>query len=183
MMLFRPIRPARLLASALLLGGIAVPQAYAQETPGHPRAAQPGAMPLLPVILPQNSDSRFAPKTAPKGNDTGTVEGPSPKSAAGGPDRVILPNLKGLVFIDNIKALQHGVVSGNGVVTHDLPFLDEPAIHDQLAAFVGKPLTQASVRDLGARQADQRRLRRRHIGFERSLLHQDCVARLGRRLH
>ncbi|MFK4720588.1 hypothetical protein ABIE89_001688 [Bradyrhizobium niftali] len=39
------------------------------------------------------------------------------------------------------------------------------------------------VGKLVARQADERGPRRRHIGFERSLLHQCCVVRLGRRLH
>jgi hemolysin activation/secretion protein len=151
MILFPTLRPVRVVASALLLGGIACPQAYAQQTPAHAGAAQPGSIPLVPVLLPSNSDSRFTPKTAPKPPDTSTVEGPAPKTpGAPGSDRVILPDLKGLVFIENVKALQAGGVSGSGVVTKNLPMLDDPAIHDQLAAFVGKPLTQASVRELGA---------------------------------
>ncbi|MDB5396168.1 MAG: peptide transporter [Rhodospirillales bacterium] len=150
MILFPYLGPARVIGSALLLGGIAGPHAYAQQTNPH-LGSQVASMSLVPALLGIDNDPRFTPQSAPQSPDTSTVEGPTPKTpAAPAADRVILPNLGGLVFIDNVKALQPGGVTGEGVVTKNLPMLDDPAIHDQLAAFLGKPLTQGGIRDLGA---------------------------------
>jgi hemolysin activation/secretion protein len=153
---FPYFRPARVVGSALLLGGIACPQAYAQQN-----AHDAATMPLVPVIL-SDKDPRFTPQSAPKPPDNSTVTGPAPKLPTAPVDnRVILPNLKGLVFIDNISQLKPGgVTSSEPVVTENLPMLDDKAIHDQLAAFIGKPLTQASVRDLGALIANWYRIKK-----------------------
>jgi hemolysin activation/secretion protein len=160
MILFPALRPARVVGSVLLLGGIACPQAYAQTTNPH-LVNQAGEIPLIDVSFATDSDPRFAPKSAPKPADTSAVEGPTPKTpAAPAADRVIIPNLKGLVFIDNVKALRPKGVEGSGIVIENLPMLEDPAIHDQLAAFVGKPLTQGSVRDLGGLIANWYRMKK-----------------------
>lgn len=148
MILFPYLRPARVVSSVLMLGGIACPQAFAQAPA---TAATSGAsLPLVKVALAADKDPRLTPQSAPMLPDTSKVEGPAPKlPAAPKENRTILPNLKGLVFIDGVKALQPGGVSGSGVVTKNLPMLDDKDIQDKLAAFIGKPLTQGSVRDIG----------------------------------
>lgn len=149
MILFPYLRPARVVGSVLLLGGIACPRVYADTNPH--LGSQTSQMPLVHVAFSPDTDPRFTPQSAPKLPDTSKVEGPAPKTpTAPAADRVILPDLKGLVLIDNVKALQPGGVAASGVVAKNLPMLDDPVIRDQLAAFVGKPLTQGSVRDLGA---------------------------------
>jgi hemolysin activation/secretion protein len=117
---------------------------------------------LAQVTGSPNQDPRTLPQAAPRPVDTSIVQGPEPKVPAGpkAEDHVILPNLKGLVFIDNINALKKNGVSGAGVTTQNLPMLDDPAIHDQLVAFVGKPLTQGSVQQLGQIIADWYRLKK-----------------------
>jgi len=134
----------------LLLGGmIYLPAVCAKADPYvTPTGEQ---LQIAQVTASPNTDPRFLPQTAPPQAGASTVEGPAPKLPAGpkAEDHVILPNLKGLVFIDNVDKLKKGGVSGNGVTTLNLPMLDDPAIHDQLAGFIGKPLTQASVQSLG----------------------------------
>jgi hemolysin activation/secretion protein len=144
------ITPKRVVGSVLLLGGmIYLPAVCAKADPYvTPTGEQ---LQLAQVTASPNTDPRFLPQTAPPQAGASAVEGPAPKLPAGpkAEDHVILPNLKGLVFIDNVNKLQKSGVSGSGVVTENLPMLDDPAIHDQLAGFIGKPLSQASVQSLG----------------------------------
>jgi hemolysin activation/secretion protein len=144
------IIPKRLVGSVLLLGGMVyLPAVCAKADPYvTPTGEQ---LRLAQVTGSPNTDPRFLPQSAPAPSGSSAVEGPAPQLPAGpkAEDHVILSNLKGLVFVDNASKLQKSGVSGSGVVTQNLPMLDDPAIHDQLAAFIGKPLTQASVQSLG----------------------------------
>jgi hemolysin activation/secretion protein len=142
------MKPKRVVGSVLLLGGMVyLPAVCAKADP----YVTPAGEQLAQVTASPNTDPRFLPQSAPPQTGTSTVEGPAPKLPAGpkAEDHVILPNLKGLVFIDNIGKLQKAGTHGDGVVTQNLPMLDDKDIHDQLAAFIGKPLTQASVQSLG----------------------------------
>ncbi len=123
------------------MGGVAAVPACAWAQAGQPAPAttptqQPGPHPLpdQPLAVPKMPDNSAvvaAPMVAPP-LKTG--------------DKQILANLKGLVFIDNIKALQKGGVPETGIVAHDLPMLDNPVIKGRLEAFLGKPLTQATLK-------------------------------------
>ena len=149
-------KPKRVVSSVLLIGGMVyLPAVCAKAEPYVTPVGDQLA--LAQTTGSPNTDPRFLPQSAPPPVGTSKVEGPAPKIPAGpkqGADHVILPNLKGLVFIDNLGALKKGGTAGSGVVTQNLPMLDDPAIHDQLAGFIGKPLTQASVQDLGSLIAD-----------------------------
>jgi hemolysin activation/secretion protein len=155
------MKPKRAIGSVLLLGGMVyLPAVCAKADPYVTPAGEQLA--LAQVSASPNTDPRFLPQSAPAPTGTSTVEGPAPKVPAGpkSQDHVILPNLKGLVFIDNASALKKGGTTGSGVITQNLPMLDDPAIHDQLIAFIGKPLTQASVQSLGQIIAEWYRMKK-----------------------
>jgi hemolysin activation/secretion protein len=150
MSLFPCIKPEKVIGSVLLLGGMVyLPTVCAKADPYVTPVGEQLA--LAQATSSPNTDQRYLPQSAPAQRGTTTIEGPAPTLPAGPKqeDHVILPNLRGLVFIDNISALKKSGVGGDGVVTQNLPMLDDPAVHDQLAGFIGKPLTQASVHSLG----------------------------------
>ena len=67
-------------------------------------------------------------------------------------NKVILQKLRGLVFIDNIKALVRtgytGALSANGIVMKNLPLLNRPRFISQLTPSIGKPLTLSDIQNL-----------------------------------
>jgi hemolysin activation/secretion protein len=163
MNLARRLRPARLIAPALLMTGIGNHQVYAQVESA---TAQPPALVRVAFAPETTTDAgptgvRTPDRTLPPGiaqppalpqtPGSGSVEGLTSRTPAGPKreDHVILPELKGLVLIDNLKELKPGGVQGSGVMPKNLPMLDDPAVQDRLKAFIGKPLTQGSVQDLG----------------------------------
>jgi hemolysin activation/secretion protein len=158
--------PKRVIGSVLLLGGVAYLPALCAKaepyvTPAREQVglAGPTTLPANPRVLPQagaspNTSPQILPQAAPPipGASESKIEGvPTPAPAAPSPanDKVILPNLKGLVFIDNINELKKGGVSGSGVNTGNMTMLDDKEIRDQLDAFIGKPLTRGTVQQLG----------------------------------
>ena len=165
MILLHRLKPARVVVSALLMTGFGSHQVYAQIVAA---TAQPPASPALVHVafapdtttgtgptVARTPDRTLPPSmttpTAPQQPGTGTVEVPASKVPAGPKqgDHVILPELKGMVLIDNVKALKPGGVQGSGVVPVNLPMLEDPTIQDRLKAYIGKPLTQGSVQELG----------------------------------
>lgn len=145
--------PKRVIGSVLLLGGVAyLPALTAKADPYVTPARE--QMVLAQASSSPNTNPQILPQAAPAipgASDTKIEGAPAPAQPAVSPanDKVILPNLKGLVFIDNINGLKKGGVSGTGVNTGNLTMLDEKEIRDQLDAFIGKPLTQGSVQQLG----------------------------------
>ncbi len=117
--------------AALLLSGLACVPAYGQIDP------------------------RFAPQTAPLTPDVSQVEGdganagpyappPAPKD-----EKVIIAELKGLVLIDNVNEVVPGGVIASGIAVENIPMLDDPIVQDRLAVYLGKPLTQSTLRSIG----------------------------------
>jgi hemolysin activation/secretion protein len=139
-----PIRSTRTLRALLLMGGIAMTPVYA--------SAQTTATPLAP---PNQSGGPHplpgTPRPVPKMPDTTEVVGaPStgPTAAGAHDNRPIIGNLKGLVLIDDIKKMKKKGVSGSGVMPQDLPMLDDQVIKDRLAAYLGKPVTQGTLKEI-----------------------------------
>jgi hemolysin activation/secretion protein len=121
-----------------MLGGILCLPTQAQAFPPASATAQPGPHPI--------SD---APPQMPVMTDTAPIATPSSAPVADKPgDRQILANLKGLVLIGSSRSLQKGGVSETGIVARDLPMLDDPVIRDRLAAYLGKPVTQATLHEI-----------------------------------
>jgi len=146
----------------MLLSSAANPQAFAEinALPALPSATNPlvhvdYSPDVTTTPMGRTSDhalpQSMTQPTVPMLPDTSKVVGPNSKTPAGPKqeDHVILANLKGLVLIDSTKAFKPGGVKASGVVANNLPMLDDPAIHKQLEDFIGKPLTQASVQNLG----------------------------------
>ena len=87
--------------------------------------------------------NQVAPKQ-PKAEKPGTVTAPAEKPAptpAAAKNPQLLPALKGLRFVPDIKALARKGVSEPGIsVGTGLPLLDDAAIQAKLSGFLGKPL-------------------------------------------
>jgi len=104
-----------------------------------------------PSLASGFNDPRIDPKPVPQQPDTSAITNlPSsePVSVQDG-DRVILPALKGMAIVNGVSAVRAAGVPGSGVMVHDLPMLDEPVIHEKLAAFIDKPLTQNALHAIG----------------------------------
>jgi len=147
------IRSKRVIGSVLLLGGVAYLPALCAKADPYVAPVR-DQMVVAQATSSPNTNKQILPQAAPRipGADDTKIEGPAPQTPAGpkGGDKVILPTLKGLVFIDNINQLKKGGVSGLGIATGNLTMLDDKAIRDQLDGFIGKPLTQTSVQQLGS---------------------------------
>jgi hemolysin activation/secretion protein len=136
------IRSTCALRAILLAGGIATTSAYAfAQTAPTPtvKGTSNGAHPLP-----------GAPAPVPKMPDTGSVTGapPAGPAASAQDNRPIIGNLKGLVLIDNISKMKKKGVSGSGIMPQDLPMLDDQIVKDRLAAFLGKPVTQGTLKEI-----------------------------------
>ncbi len=108
------------------LGGVLYGQAYRRVAPQKPAAHAPGQ-----IVVPTTK----IPATAPA-------------------NRVILPKLRGLVFIPNPKALvrtgYRGKLPANGIVIENLPVLNRPKFIAQVAPRIGKPFTLADIQTLSS---------------------------------
>lgn len=137
----RSVSTARAL---LLAGGFVMLPAYAGAATVNPGIGNPQNGPhpapgttAQPVPgIPDTSAILGAPNGAPA--PTGTAQD--------GPQ--IVGNLKGLVLIDDIKKLKKKGVSGAGVTPQDLPMLDDQTIRDRLQEFIGKPVTQGTLKQI-----------------------------------
>jgi len=69
-------------------------------------------------------------------------------SAAPADDRVVLPMLRGLVFVTDRSAFHREGVTAEGVKAGGNPILDSPAFHALAEGYVGRPLTRRSLNDL-----------------------------------
>lgn len=91
--------------------------------------------------------NRVAPNQ-PKPQEPGTITPPAAEPAAPAvPDKLLLAELKGLRFVDNVQKIVRTGVQGSGVTAEgdDLALLNDPAIKDKLAAFLGKPLNATNL--------------------------------------
>jgi hemolysin activation/secretion protein len=101
-----------------------------------------GCQIVLPAFAQGQDFDRIAPKVIPPpSNPPQFVPPPPPPVAATAqPERVVIPELKGMRLIDDVKKLQPNGVSGTGIMNDGLPMLGTPDAQAQLAAFLGKPL-------------------------------------------
>jgi hemolysin activation/secretion protein len=134
-------RPLRAMRALLLMGGIAAVPAHAQlSPPGSPTVVPRPGQAIGPHPLP------VMPKPVPQMPDTSAIVAPPLNLPAGKQDdRQILADLKGLVLIDDVKALKKAGVNASGIVLQNLPMLDDPVIKDRLAAYLGKPVSQGTL--------------------------------------
>lgn len=95
-------------------------------------------------------DPRIAPKQpAPSGRDTGVSATQSEAPGTADSNRMILSELKGIMFVNTASAVKKAGVPGSGIMVQDIPALDHSAIREKLAGYLKKPLTQGSLRAIG----------------------------------
>ena len=101
---------------------------------------------LVPALAHAQAYNRIAPQApAPTGTPMLTV--PAPPKLAPSSNAVIVPALKGLVFVPDAAALHpagmpHGTA---GIRTAGLPLLGETGFTSKLAAYLGRPVTFSSL--------------------------------------
>jgi hemolysin activation/secretion protein len=85
--------------------------------------------------------NRVAP-SQPKPQQPGTITPPvATPIVPAAINKLLLPELKGLRFVDSVQKIVRTGVQGSGVdVEPSLALLNDPAIKDKLAVFLGKPL-------------------------------------------
>jgi hemolysin activation/secretion protein len=72
-------------------------------------------------------------------------------SAPTAPDRdktVIVPSLKGLVFVSNPAAVKKSGLTTSGISLSEVPLLNHPAFQQELGAYIGKPLTFKALNEI-----------------------------------
>ena len=76
---------------------------------------------------------------------------PAPPPPLPASKRVLLPALKGLVFVNSpaavVKAGLPASAAPSGIAIHDLPLLDRPGFRAKIAPAIGKPLTLAGLNE------------------------------------
>jgi hemolysin activation/secretion protein len=108
-----------------------------------------GVSPMAPSsVTPKPVEPENPPATSPI-----SVQQPkSPRSPEGDkPINPEQPNLKitAIILVKSRAEIQDaGVPATNGVVVHDIPFLETPDFHQTLDPFIGKLLTENTIRDL-----------------------------------
>lgn len=107
---------------------------------------------LSPCAVMAQDFDRVVPKLPPQGE---TPEVPVPGEAPPGPQdqRVLIPELRGLVFISGMGSLQTGGVTPEtvpgGVAVRDLPAISDPEFATWAQGYLGRPLTQADLDAIG----------------------------------
>lgn len=124
-------------AAGLLFAGVAAAQAPSGTAPGQTTG-------LIAPKLPQPSAT---PSVKPPG---AMSSAPAP---AAGDQTVLLPTLKGLVFVAGAQALNAQGLAGaaagpSGVAAPQLPLLKDPKFVAQMRAHVGKPLRMADLKQI-----------------------------------
>ena len=103
---------------------------------------------LLPAAAHAQAYQRIAP-IPPPAHTPPPLAVPAPPPPLPASKRVLLPALKGLVFLNSptavVKAGLPVSAAPSGVAIHDLPLLDRPGFRKQIAAAIGKPLTLAGL--------------------------------------
>jgi hemolysin activation/secretion protein len=90
------------------------------------------------------SDAQYPRDQTPR-----LADSPLGDNAGSRNDRVILPELKGVMLLGSAAAVRKSGASGTGIMVEDVPALDDSTIRDRLAAYIGKPLTQATLKAIG----------------------------------
>lgn len=121
--------PVLAAAATLVLASSSLAQNYQKVAPKLPEAAQPAE--VLPPVRPESAGDR----------------------RARGSDPVLLPALKGVVFVDgpfNLKREGAPVEAAgpSGVDTGDLKDLDSPEFRARVAAYVGRPLRLSDLDEI-----------------------------------
>ena len=102
----------------------------------------------LPAAAHAQAYQRIAPKP-PASHVPPPLAVPAPPPPLPASKRVLLPALRGLVFVNSpaavVKAGLPAAAAPSGIAVHDLPLLDRPGFRAKIAPAIGKPLTLAGL--------------------------------------
>ncbi len=131
----------RLVLTALLFTLVGLNPALALiqgpvQDPASATAAGPHPLPEAPLPVPPIPDTTQDVIATPQA-------APMPAKQD---DREIVGSLNGLVLISSVSDFRKEPVAASGIVVHDLPMLDDSTIREQLAAYLGKPVTQSTLK-------------------------------------
>lgn len=107
------------------------------------RAVLCGAI-LAGLIAPVTAQDfeRIAPKEPPPNPPVGSLPAPPmPPPPTPGGKAVVLPELKGLIFLSRADQLRRDGVAPAGIDSARVDILDHPDFHARIASFLGKPAT------------------------------------------
>jgi hemolysin activation/secretion protein len=111
---------------------------------------------LLPALAQAQIYERVAPQTPQPGPSPAIVPPPAaPPPAAS--QQVVLPALKGLVFVPGMAALRPAGLASAGtpsVSTEGLPLLADPDFRRQVTPFLGRPTSIADLQRIAAIASD-----------------------------
>ncbi|WP_264666363.1 ShlB/FhaC/HecB family hemolysin secretion/activation protein [Azospirillum fermentarium] len=98
---------------------------------------------VLAVAVPAAAQDfeRIAPKTPPANPPVQGLTAPAVPAPTPGGGQVLMPALKGLVFLSSAGQLRPGGISGQGIDSARVDVLDTPDFRSRLAAFLGRPVT------------------------------------------
>jgi hemolysin activation/secretion protein len=104
---------------------------------------------LVPALAHAQAYQRVAPKEPPAAPPP-VVTPPAEPAVSPAPNTVVLPALRGLVFLPAMTSLHpDGAPAGTtGIDVAALPLLADPEFSGQLAPFIGQPLTFAALQDI-----------------------------------
>jgi hemolysin activation/secretion protein len=128
-----------LLPAVAAAAGLLLPSAAAAQVPSG--------------TAPGQTTGRVAPKL-PAPSPPPEVTAPSAAPSAEGNDQaVLLPSLKGLVFVAGMQGLQtegvsESAVGASGLAAPGLPLLGDPGFAAQMRAHLGKPLRMADLKQI-----------------------------------
>jgi hemolysin activation/secretion protein len=116
---------------------------------------------LLPMTVHAQDFERVQPKLPPT-PPTPTVEVPSEVAPSVDNSRLLVPELKGLIFIDGIDAVRPAGIAPeatDSVAVRGLPLLDNADFAASVRPYLGRPLTQGDLDGIGRLVRDLYRTR------------------------
>jgi hemolysin activation/secretion protein len=106
----------------------------------------------MPIAAQAQDFERVQPKLPPP-SETPTVDVPPETAPTDADSRVLVPELKGLVFVDGMNAVQPSGVApesiGDGISIRGLPLLADSDFAASVRPYLGRPLTQADLDAIG----------------------------------
>ncbi|HEY0968808.1 MAG TPA: ShlB/FhaC/HecB family hemolysin secretion/activation protein [Opitutaceae bacterium] len=91
---------------------------------------------------------QVAPRPVASSSPVPTLQSPPPAPVAGDPSTVLIPQLRGLVFVPSRTAVRREGVSGTGVRIEGLDLLDDDAFRAAMRRYLDRPLTRGDLNEL-----------------------------------
>lgn len=107
----------------------------------------------IPSVAHAQAYQKIAPHQPPSLPAPSAIVPPAVPMGAGGSQQVLIPALKGLIFLDKSQSVVPAGVSDDlsGIHQQGLPSLSTPGFTHELTGFLGQPLTLADLNEISQR--------------------------------